>query len=317
MACMRRAVGFALIAAAACGSIQRAPQRPRHPDDVGGDAVARNAACESCHREVASEWRASLHRASHSDADYQRAFSIEPLAFCTACHAPEAIPEAPEPARAALGVGCVTCHAPGTDARARACEGCHEFSFPDGTGKMQLTATEHRASAQATTACATCHMPGTGRHRDHRFAASREPAVLSRAATISAKRTTSGIVLRFEPREIGHAFPTGDIFRRLRVTVEPLGDPKARAEVHLSRKSKLGDDHDDRPFSDGRAREVEVSLAGGGRPLRWAVFYDRVAHPTSLDEASANVVASIELASGVLGEPGPPTALQGEGPDVR
>jgi Cytochrome c554 and c-prime len=276
---------------------------------VTGDAVARNAACESCHQDVAEEWRASLHRSSYTDGDYQRSFAIEPLAFCTSCHAPEATAAAPEPARAALGVGCVTCHAPGHAGRPRACAGCHEFAFPDGVGKMQLTVTEHRVSARTTTPCEGCHMPRLGQRdrqpnsrmrRDHRFAASRDPSMLARAATIQATRTATGVTVHLEPRDVGHALPTGDIFRRLRIVIESEQDTRTRAQVFLSRKSKLGGGYDDRPFVDGRPRDVAIPIAASGRSLRWAVFYERVAHPTTLDESSAEVLASIELASGVL-----------------
>lgn len=275
-----------------------------HPDDVVGDAVTRNAACEGCHAREAVEWRGSLHRASHSDAAYQRAFALEPLPFCTACHAPEASPESPEPVRAALGVGCVTCHERGR--ATRSCASCHEFDFPDGHAKMQLTATEHRASRHRDRSCTDCHMPkrgGSGGGADHRWASSRDETWLRRAARVDAVRTNSGVTFRFAPRDVGHAFPTGDLFRRLRAVVEVDGVPDASAEVVLSRKTKLGTVRDDRLFVDGAAREVDVAVAASsmrGRVVRWRVLYERVQHPTTADEASAEVEASIPIASGEL-----------------
>jgi hypothetical protein len=272
-----------------------------HPGEVGGDAVTRNAACEGCHAREAVAWRGSLHRASHSDAAYQRAFALEPLPFCTACHAPEASPESPEPARAALGVGCVTCHERGRPTRS--CASCHEFDFPDGHAKMQLTATEHRASMHRDRSCMDCHMPKRDGGADHRFASARDETWLRRAARVAALRTNVGVTFRFAPRDVGHAFPTGDLFRRLRVVVEVIGVPGAGGEIVLSRKTKLGTVQDDRLFVDGAAREVDVALAPSsmqGRVLRWRVLYERVQHPTTADEASAEVLASVAIASGEL-----------------
>src|SRR5690606_8289471 len=134
---------------------------------------------------------------------------------------------------------------PGHAGRPRACSGCHEFSFPDGAGKMQLTVTEHRASTRASTPCEGCHMPRIavdrprasprGRERrDHRFVASRDPAVLARAATIRATRSAAAVTIHLEPRDVGHALPTGDIFRRLRVVVASDHDA-TRTETFLSR----------------------------------------------------------------------------------
>ncbi|MDC0681786.1 multiheme c-type cytochrome [Sorangium atrum] len=67
-------------------------------------------------------------------------------------------------------------------ASAAACGGCHEFAFPDHAARrapepMQLTLTEHAASAYADVPCARCHMPlaghGPSAHRSHAFASSR------------------------------------------------------------------------------------------------------------------------------------------------
>jgi hypothetical protein len=136
-------------------------------------AVAENAACEACHREIAAEWRGSLHHRADVEPSYLRAFAIEPMPFCRGCHAPEAVAAEPEGADvAALGVGCVTCHVTGPggtlaapaapaappaapsapaaapsapaphavvrDARfagAAACSACHEFAFPAARGR--------------------------------------------------------------------------------------------------------------------------------------------------------------------------------------
>src|SRR5688500_570709 len=74
------------------------------------DPVAENARCESCHREIAAEWRGSQHQTAFTDPTFQAALAIEPKAFCRNCHAPEdpnaSRPDGPH----TLGIGCVTCH---------------------------------------------------------------------------------------------------------------------------------------------------------------------------------------------------------------
>ena len=100
------------------------------------------------------------------------------------------MPTTARPSLAALGVGCVTCHAPAglADdavlavpgdshaaphavvasagfAGASACAGCHEFTFPGRAEAMQLTLREHAASRFAATACADCHMPAVADER--------------------------------------------------------------------------------------------------------------------------------------------------------
>lgn len=264
-------------------------------------AVEENAACEGCHREIAEEWRASLHHRADVEPAYRRAFAIEPMPFCRGCHAPEAEPSQPESeAEAALGVGCVTCHvtsaaqilaAPASgparpaphavvrDARfasAAACAACHEFAFPTARGRapaelMQSTVTEHRASPASARACASCHMPrGASGRKSHAFLASRDPETLRRALDVRAARTSATTVrLTLTPRDPGHALPTGDLFRRLEISAEAAGPDEmslGAAVRYLARHWEL------RPRKAGRAlvrddrvgeRAVEIDLDVG------------------------------------------------------
>lgn len=164
----------------------------------------------------------------------------------------------PVDTRAALGVACVTCHvvdgsilaAPrrsfGADAGAAlphpverieafastdACAGCHEFPFPNGDPRRteelsQSTVREHD-TAQIEASCAECHMPeesGEGRRfRSHALASVRDPSAWQRALRISAKRDRDAIHVKIGLRDVGHALPTGDMLRRLRVRAEVMG----------------------------------------------------------------------------------------------
>lgn len=236
--------------------VRAAPRMPAPapPPATGGRAAA-NAGCVGCHEPIAREWQASLHRVSATDEPYAAAYAREPLRFCRKCHVPEARPERAPPAWAeAIGVGCVTCHvtqaggvlaAPGEGraphaltrsaafAGPDACAACHEFGFPDAALRdertaMQATVGEHAGSWARGYACADCHMPwvddDNGGHRSHGFAASRDPSMLARAVGVAARRVSATEVeVTLTPGAAGHAFPTGDLFRRLELRVALAG----------------------------------------------------------------------------------------------
>lgn len=298
------------------------------------EAHVQNASCEGCHVEVAREWRGSLHQRAYVDESFARALAREPAAFCRGCHAPEADPRAPAPAELAeLGVGCISCHvpqdrviagpgpgrgaAPHAVARAAwfgepaACGGCHEFAFPGSGELMQATLREHAASAYAATSCVDCHMPrrADGR-RDHRFAASRDPGLLRRALAATATRRGTAVDLVLRPGWVGHAVPTGDLFRRLVVEAEvadeqwqvlaaearPLG---RRFAAEHGRKAPIADE---RVGADGpgpTAVTLELGPAAEGRTIRWRVVYERVEFMRDA-EGSAVVEARVPVAEGAL-----------------
>lgn len=299
------------------------------------DAPALNARCEGCHVEVASEWRGSLHQRAYLDPDYAESLAREPSAFCRGCHAPEADParDAP-PELAALGVGCVTCHLPGRTvlaapadeqraaphevlrlasfAGAAACGGCHEFGFPGRPEEaMQGTVREHASSGHAQTSCADCHMPrrADGR-RDHRFAASRDPELLRRSISVSAQRRGSSAHLVLKPGWVGHAVPTGDLFRRLVVEAEVADadwqvlaqDARVLGRRFADRSGPRVQIADDRVGAQGSS-PVEVVLELGeaamGRAIRWRVQYERVAF-RAREGAAAKVWDSVTIAEGML-----------------
>lgn len=328
----------AAVSAAASGVAMPGPQRGRLEA-----AVALNLECERCHQEQAIEWRASLHRRADVEPAYRRSFAIEPLPFCRGCHAPEANPtEVESEAVGALGVGCVTCHVTDSssvlaaplqvqgarsaphgvtrDARfadVGACAGCHQFAFPgafrsDARSLMQSTILEHSESRDAGMPCAGCHMPALpGGRRDHRFAASREPAVLRQALRSEARRLSpSRVALTLTPLHPGHAFPTGDLFRRLELSAEAVGPDGmvlGSGVRYLTRHFKLLPGAPGRRLvSDDRVRdapvtvELDVGDAGQGRSIAWSVAYQRVGHPNGVDDADAELEGEISLGSGLL-----------------
>ncbi|MEZ4232833.1 MAG: multiheme c-type cytochrome [Polyangiaceae bacterium] len=308
----------------------------------GSAAVAKNDTCESCHTEISREWRSSLHRQAFVEPAYQRALQREPLPFCRGCHAPEADAASP-PSRelAELGVGCVTCHVvegrilaggkgPAPDAHpvfralsltpAGACQSCHEFEFPDRALRerpllMQSTVSEHAASSMAGTTCASCHMErAADGHLRHDFQSSRDVERLRRAVHVEVARRDGGrVVLTLEARGVGHALPTGDLFRRLEIGAELIGDDYRvlkRDHRYLTRHFRIANlgsfaqrqlVRDDR-LLEGQPRRVELELVhpeSSSRPIAWWVAYHRVAFPRANKE-DAEIEQELLLASGTL-----------------
>lgn len=317
------------------------------PNPAGGmAAVARNRECETCHPIIAEQWSRSLHRHAYTEPAYQRALEREPLPFCRACHAPESqdLSREPEPAIADLGVGCVTCHgqtqvlagarerndaedAPHALLRsagfsgAGACAGCHEFAFPDellrGTTQlMQATISEQADSPEPDTSCADCHMPrGEDGRRSHDFEASRSDAWQRMALRVEAsRRGARRVQVTLHPQNVGHAVPTGDLFRRLEVSAEAFGGDyvllSSRVRYltrHWETRQRGGTalrylKHDDRPGRRGKQPtvvELELDDEAAGHPIGWRVAYQRVEHPRADDEG-ALVEGEVVLAQGVL-----------------
>ncbi|MFO0555801.1 MAG: multiheme c-type cytochrome [Polyangiaceae bacterium] len=326
-------------AAAPAGPPMPFPGRARF-----AEAIRANEGCVTCHADVAATWAGSQHQRADLEPAYRKAFEIEPLPFCRACHAPEGDPSKDEPRDVAeLGVGCVTCHVTdeggvlavpksdsASDARAphriqrvadfasaRACATCHEFRFPHGRGEgpgafMQTTVTEHAASPVAEQACADCHMPrDTHGKRSHAFAASRSQDVLRSAVDVTAERTgPRNVRVTLAPRHKGHAFPTGDLFRRLAITAEALGPDHmvlARTDKFLARHwgfkaTQAGRElvRDDRVFYEPVSFDLELPEVASPVPIAFTVTYQRVAHPNGIDDSDAEIEGEIEIASQVL-----------------
>lgn len=308
------------------------------------DPLRENAACEGCHPDVAEEWRGSQHQTSFTDPTFQAALAIEDTAFCRGCHAPEdptaALPKGPQ----TLGIGCVTCHLTSAGAvlagpadvsgvsphalqRSAAfasvagCAGCHEFSFGDDERRdaplgMQRTVSEHATSEYADTSCAACHMPrNKDGKRSHAFASTRDPASHQRAVVASAERTgPSSIRVHLRTKGVGHAYPTGDLFRRVAVEAELLGQDYQRvasAEAFLGRRFATGRDVQGHPMrvevsdnrigvgpGEERVVELELGKAASGKPIAFRVSLDRVLHVSDQEEEAAVVADRVLLVSG-------------------
>ncbi len=240
---------------------------------------------EGCHTDEAAEWRGSLHQEAWTDPVFQKAYAIEPVAFCRAVATPESDPgAAPTEAAQGVGVGCTTCHVQGDSivgprtlaasddhhavrgderlSTQAACASCHQFDFPRSKGQpMQDTLAEYAGSSMSAVGCRDCHMPlvdgeGGTRRRSHGFSVISNPWLLEQAVAVEAVRDGAATLsLELLPAgRVGHAFPTGDMFRRLEVRAEAL-DAEGKVVmtapvVHLARKFR------DFPASDGSSRSA-------------------------------------------------------------
>jgi hypothetical protein len=177
---------------------------------------------------------------------------------------------------------------------------------------MQSTLAEHRASPSSALACADCHMPrdSAGR-RGHAFVASRDPASIQRAVNVTAARPAPTTVrFTLTPVGVGHAFPTGDLFRRLEISAEIAGPDEmvlGSATRYLARHWSMEGKQigrrlvrDDRPAGAPVTVDLAVGAEGAGHTLVWRVAYQRVAHPNGIDEREAEIDGEITLASGRL-----------------
>jgi hypothetical protein len=294
-----------------------------------------DAACDGCHVEIANEWAASQHASAYTETPFQVAFAREPRPFCRDCHAPFARGRGPDDPALARGVGCTNCHAEhglllaGATAKANGeaphllrrapvtlgeevCAPCHEFEFPDRALRdapefMQSTVREHGESRFASERCVDCHMTARNGHLSHRFEASRDPEFLRSALEVEVVRAGEFVRFRLRNQKAGHAVPTGDMFRRLALVLEPEGKPTlfryfARhfgRSVQSTGISVLAEVSDNRIPADGSVRELEFRV-DPELPVRWSLRHQRVAAPTSFDPRDFPLDGEVEIAHGML-----------------
>ncbi|PCC67275.1 Cytochrome c554 and c-prime [Nannocystis exedens] len=300
--------------------------------------LPREDECAACHADIADAWARSRHHAAFTNDEFQRAYAREPTPFCRECHAPEHA-RLPAAEADALGVGCLACHGglgtvvtaatrSGSDAphalrrdpafATRTCARCHEFDFPEGGAQargtmMQTTMREHAASAHADRSCADCHMPGAR----HDFASTRDPAAMQRALAVTARRDGDALELELRTRDVGHAFPTGDLFRRLAVhaaLVDADGRELARDVRYLARHFVPRHHPDGRlrhaatvPVVDDRihgAAQVRLELRPAGpadrAELVWQIDLERVDARDPDRPETSTIAGTIRLAEGRL-----------------
>jgi len=198
------------------------------------------------------------------------------------------------------------------------CAPCHQFNFPGDPGRhrdvyatdepMQDTFEEYRLSdahRQGTT-CQDCHMPWrtsstTGRrYRIDVFPGGSDVTMLRQAVTVEVRAHRAGadtvVEARLLPNLVGHAYPTGDLFRRaeLRIwtdndTTAPQTLAFARSFTPVLERSPRGalifvrrQSHDGRvpPPGTGPIPFQTLRFAGAPARIRWRL--DHLLMPTPL-----------------------------------
>jgi hypothetical protein len=152
---------------------------------------------------------------------------------------------------------------------------------------------------------------GVAPHRSHAFLGGHDDALVKSAVSVQAERSRDGARITLTPRELGHAFPTGDLFRRIEVSAEAIGSEwqvVARERRYLTRHwqrqpSPFGvvlrsATSDDRPLA--AAAVIDLALGATNLPIAWRVAYQRVEHPRSDNEQDSAIEGEIELGSGTL-----------------
>lgn len=127
------------------------------------------------------------------------------------------------------------------------CESCHEFNFPSADAKpeagknfrysalpMQATHSEWKSSGFQNSPCQNCHLYADS-PQSHRFPGGHDRQMLRQSLKVEAERYEDGkLRIRIFSLGVGHAFPTGDLFRTLRLF---LHDEKSHShELHLGKR---------------------------------------------------------------------------------
>jgi hypothetical protein len=329
--------GLLLLLASCAAPDPTRPDVPPLTDTARVTALQSDHACARCHAQIAAEWSRSEHHAS-DDQTFRASLGREHAPeFCQGCHAP--LGTEPSPAgELGVGVTCSNCHADirlgplghprapqvSAERASRVCAKCHEFAFPgprQHPEKLQLTISEHAASPFANTPCMSCHMPriaeASGAHASHSFAEARSESTLRAALSVESQRVTpTRVRLTLRSQHVGHAFPTGDLFRRLVIEADVLG-PDYAVISHQQRQlarhfGSLPAAHDaservaiadDRVLAGAPSvTELDLGDAALGRPIGWRVRYERVLHLNPVHEEDATIESSLVLASGTLSE---------------
>jgi Cytochrome c554 and c-prime len=283
-------------------------------------AATRNATCVACHQRAAAQWHASAHARSATNPAFVAAIEREPPArhdFCFDCHAPERRNPGRDAVAEQLGVACVTCHAPlgavlatpgarpgphgvlRTDwfGSHEACEGCHQFDYPGAAWPLQNTVAE--AVELSDRVCQDCHM----RPRDdvgHLFPGAYDADLVRGSVKVTSRLVDGQLRLQLAPTP-PHAVPTGDLFRRLRLSVYPeAASPSHRYFGRRFTRRFDGSVDQLEPVSDTRLhiRPETVAVAVPAGSLEWELVLERVAFAPTEDPADDVVEGTVTIARG-------------------
>ena len=154
-------------------------------------------------------------------------------------------------------------------------------------------------------------MPERHGQRSHRFDRVRDAVWLAAALTVSAKSVSGdGVEVHLSQTAPGHAFPTGDLFRRLEVGAawcDAQGHVLGESVAYLARHFELTQDFHlgrelvrDNRVRGGESVVVLEPISGGvPRTARWWVSLQRVATVgNGRDPRGAEIASEVLLHQG-------------------
>ncbi|TGL34377.1 cytochrome c554 and C-prime [Leptospira koniambonensis] len=246
------------------------PNKDSIRDRYTGKILGSASDCKVCHKQVYENWSASRHKVAHTNSLYQHSFTIEPMQWCENCHAPLRNISSQTIYKREEGISCNVCHVrkgeiitkelPKSDqlyhkynvveefGTEKLCESCHQFNFPTWASLsdqakpiqysdlvMQGTKDEWSGSGFAKESdCIDCHL-APGSKRSHNFRGGHGIENLKESLYVELKYVSSKTILvQVHSIGIGHAYPTGDLFRALRLKV--FSDTGKLHEEFLLRK---------------------------------------------------------------------------------
>jgi Cytochrome c554 and c-prime len=303
-----------LLALAGLLGCSRASGEPAQPELARTELDRSPEACAVCHEEIAAQWRGSMHARAWDDPVFRRELEARPAPSCRGCHAPASS----APGRT-TGVDCASCHvrdgeilastvsSAGTRAHpmrleprlrtAESCAECHQFQFTDDgvhdpAEALQNTVVEHRDSESFARGehCQACHMPELRGHASHGFPGIHDPEQLAGAVDVELTARHRGASIEIEVRvrgaDIGHAFPTGDVFRSavLRVYTDQDASEIVMQRWLASTVDADGTDLHVRTVDDtrvpapgrGELREIVELHDAGATEIGWELLLHRV-----------------------------------------
>ncbi|MBM9578251.1 hypothetical protein JWG45_13925 [Leptospira sp. 201903070] len=225
--------------------------------DINSGKLLDSAAdCKPCHKTVYENWSRSRHRVAHTNEIYRSSFSQEPMQWCENCHSPLRSSLDQTPFKPEEGISCNVCHVRGgkiltsenpklfpkkyheytvidSFGTEELCAFCHQFNFPTWTSfsdrkstleysnlTMQGTQDEWRHSGFADESnCIDCHLAPSTKNT-HSFRGGHSLPDLKKSLDLEAEYVgPRTIAVRVVSNGIGHSYPTGDLFRALRLKV--------------------------------------------------------------------------------------------------
>ena len=207
------------------------------------------------------------------------------------------------------------------------CGSCHQFDFPvAGPGErvryhpgqpLQNTVAEWSQSRYADRPCQRCHMPVTGdagmQHTNHAFRSLDDPEMMARAVRVTADARRRGravqVTVVIAPGELGHAFPTGDMFRQAVLTVR-TGTARRHAVLMRYFAQTITDDGTGHLL--GQVDDTRIPPPGTGPPARfelelddpratevsWSLALFRLAPDDAQDRGLDDAASGVQVQSG-------------------